>query len=91
MDLGFTAAPRLFAIDYSTSVTGNHFYYSEVASILENNLRSGDVIILWDHGYRHITPEELKEVIASQTGGGGTAPIAIAEAIIHLKKPPNGI
>jgi hypothetical protein len=86
MDLGYTDAPRLFAIDYSTSVTGNSFYYQEVSTIVKDNLRGGDVVILWDHGYRQVTPEELEIVIESQSGGGGTAPVAIAEAVSVLGK-----
>jgi hypothetical protein len=86
MDLGYADAPRLFAIDYSTSVTGNWFYYQEVSAIVKDNIRGNDVILLWDHGYRQITTEELEEVISSQSGGGGTAPIAIAEAISFLGK-----
>jgi hypothetical protein len=65
-------------------VTGNSFYYAQLAAIVKDNIRSGDLVILWDHAYRLVTPEELQMVIGSLSGGGGTAPVAIAEAVATL-------
>jgi hypothetical protein len=84
MDLGYTHARRLFAIDYSTSVTNNSFYYGQVEAIVTKNIRRNDAVILWDHSYREITGEELSRVIGSRSGGGGTSPVAIAEAVATL-------
>jgi hypothetical protein len=53
---------------------------------VKNNIRGNDGILLSDHEYRQITPEELAKVMRSQNGGGGTAPIAITEIVSFLDK-----
>jgi hypothetical protein len=84
MDLGYAGAPRLFAIDYSTSVTGNLFYYGQLQAVIAKNIRPDDAVVLWAHSYREITKEELSRLIGQRSGGGGTAPVAIAEAVSAL-------
>jgi hypothetical protein len=82
--------PTLFAVDFSTSISNNVFYHSQVARIVSENYQDGDLIILWDHEYKSVSKTRLDEVTTNRQGGGGTSPIAIAQAALDIGSSAQG-
>ena len=63
----------LFAIDCSTSVRYNHFYFNELSKIMNEYYKEDeDIIYLWNKGLKKINKkefEEWKESLGVGTGG----------------------
>lgn len=75
---------RIFAIDFSSSIEGSELYHSTLANLVKKLSNPGDLFVLWDHAFRFVSVDELMGIVERKEGGGGTSPIAIAEAVLTV-------
>jgi hypothetical protein len=74
---------KIFAIDISGSTSGS-FYYNHVDEIMKSLFTEGDFIIFWNDKFQSISRSEAQYFFSRKYGGGGTYPVAIAEAVQHF-------
>ncbi|OHT04875.1 hypothetical protein TRFO_27550 [Tritrichomonas foetus] len=79
---------RLFAIDYSGSISGDRLYHSNLEAIFNKYYVYGDHILLWDSHAYPCDYNRIKDIWENREGNGGTCPNVIAQYVADNPSVP---
>lgn len=87
-DIEVKQMKTLFAIDNSSSVHQNRYYYYIVEKIFNEKYKDGDLIMIWADFAKFIDYEEMKRIWTHcDSGGVGTFPQTIIKLIMNTNPP----